>query len=155
MSLEQAITDHAAALRELAAAIRATASSASGITINSGETLMLADANKADTKTQAPKAGAQGGDGKKPAGTQTAGTTAKAGTATASHSDAAAPTYDDVKAKVLELSKAKGREPTVALLQRYGVEKAPDLKDDQYAGFITDVDAILAGTYNPEDATVD
>lgn len=62
------------------------------------------------------------------------------------------PSYDQVKAKLLALSKEKGREPTVTLLSRFGATRGPDLKPEQYAKFIADVDAIFAGTYNPEEA---
>lgn len=60
--------------------------------------------------------------------------------------------YETVKAKILTLSKEKGREPTMALLARHGVGKGPDLKPEQFAQFVKDVDAILAGTYDPEAA---
>lgn len=157
MSLEQAITDHASALRELAAAIRSTISGAHDITAATDK--VIRDAKKADT----PAAGAttqatgavEGSDAKKSADTQTAATTAKAGAARASPSDVAQVDYEAVKAKVLALSKAQGREPTVALLQRYGVDKAPELKPEQYAGFIADADRVIAGTYDPVAAAAD
>jgi hypothetical protein len=152
MSLEQAITDHASALRELAAAIRATISGAHNISAAiktvaeaSPEQLVAAVDSKAATDKVI-------NDAKKPVDTQTAATTAKAGTAAESPSDAPAPDYEAVKAKALQLSKDKGRDPLIALLQRHGVAKAPDLKAEQYAAFIADVDAIIAGTYDPSAA---
>lgn len=42
-------------------------------------------------------------------------------------------TYDDVKRAVLDLSKAKGSPAAKAVLQGLGVDKAPDLKPEQYA----------------------
>lgn len=164
MSLEQAITDHASALRELAAAIRSTISGAHDITAatdkvisdaKKGDAATASSANGAKPQTTGQKESAPGGDGKKPADTPTAGTTAKAGTATASPSDAPQVDYEAVKAKVLALSKAKGREPTVALLQRYGVEKAPELKEEQYADFVADAERVIGGTYDPVAAAVD
>lgn len=131
MSLEQAITDHAVALRELAAAIRATVGGAHD-TATAAAAQVINDAKKGDTGKTQPAAVAK---------------TDKA-------AGASAPTYEDVKAKVLALSKDKGREPTVQLLQRHGVEKAPDLKPEQFAAFIADVDAIMAGTYDPAFAEV-
>lgn len=149
MSLEQAITDHASALRELAAAIRATVGGAPDVTAAADKA--ISDAKKpapAPTKTDAsaPKEAAQASEVKKAEVQEKPAAKAEAA------DSAPAPTYDDVKAKVLALSKEKGREPTVQLLQRHGVEKAPDLKPAQYADFIKDVDAIMAGTYNPEAA---
>lgn len=58
--------------------------------------------------------------------------------------------YEDVKAKILPLAQAKGRDTVVALLQRHGVAKAPDLKPAQWAAVIADIDAINDGTYDPE-----
>lgn len=133
MSLEQAITDHAAALRELAAAIRATVGATHDSTAAAADKVITDAKASAATKQQATVV-------TKPADE------VKAAATTATSADAAAPTYDDVKAKVLELSKDKGRDQVVALLQRHGVAKAPDLKPEQYAAVITDVEAILAGT---------
>lgn len=140
MSLEQAITDHAGALRELAAAIRATIGATHDTTAAAAETVISNAKNTAASKPQATVV-------TKPAAE------VKAAAAAALVTEAA-PTYDDVKAKVLALSKDKGREPTVQLLERHGVAKAPDLKPEQYAAFIADVDAIMAGTYDPEAAEI-
>lgn len=54
--------------------------------------------------------------------------------------------YDDVKAKTLDLVKAKGRDATVALVKEFGANynSAKDLKTDQYAAYIARVDEILA-----------
>jgi hypothetical protein len=135
MSLEQAITDHAAALRELAAAIRATAGAAHESTAAAADKVITEAKASAATKQQATVVTKPAGEVK-----------AAAASTTNAGADAPAPTYDDVKAKVLELSKDKGRDQVVALLQRHGVAKAPDLKPEQYAAVIADVDAILAGT---------
>lgn len=147
MSLEQAITDHASALRELAAAIRSTISGAHEIGATTdrviSEAKKTASAPAADKKTEAKA------ETKKPAATPAAETTAETETATASPSDGPAPTYDTVKAKVLALAQAKGRDVLVDLLSRHGVTKAPDLKEAQYAKFLADIDAINAGTYDP------
>ena len=140
MSLEQAITDHAAALRELAAAIRATVGAAHHTTAAAADKVITEAKASASGKQQATVV-------TKPAEEIKAAVEAIKITT-------AAPTYDDIKAKVLALSKEKGREPTVQLLERHGVAKAPDLKPEQYAAFIADVDAIMAGTYDPEAAEI-
>jgi hypothetical protein len=143
MSLEQAITDHASALRELAAAIRGTISTANNITAATDKVISTAKTTAA--ATSAAKEVAQGDDAKKPAATPAAaGSKSEAGPASSS----TAPTYDDVKAKVLALSKDKGRDQVVALLQRHGVEKAPELKPEQYADIIADADRIIAGEFD-------
>lgn len=147
MSLEQAITDHAGALRELAAAIRSTIGA--GVTrsteLDQATDKVIADAKKpAEAKKPAATASSLNG-AKQP-------TTAPAETAPAEEAKAepaAAIDYDQVKAKVLALAQSKGRDVLVALLQRHGAAKAPDLKPVQYAAFLADIDAINAGTYDP------
>lgn len=158
MSLEQAITDHAGALRELAAAIRSTLPSigSRSAELDAATDKVIADAKKpaaatasspsgAERQTTALKASAQGGEEKKPdAAKEPTGSKPEAGPASSD-----APTYDDVKTKVLALAQAKGRDTVLALLQRHGVAKAPDLKEGQWARVIEDADAIMAGTYDP------
>jgi hypothetical protein len=63
--------------------------------------------------------------------------------------DASAPTYDEVKKYILQIS-AKSRDKAVALLARYGAKGGPGLKPEQYAGFVKDALATLAGVYDPE-----
>lgn len=53
-------------------------------------------------------------------------------------------TYDDVKAAIVKLSGAKGRDAVVACLQQFGAAKGPDLKPDQFAAFIAAVEKALA-----------
>lgn len=145
MSLEQAIADHAGALRELAAAIRSTLPSIPLPIIRSPELDAATDKVIADAKKPAAPAASS------PSGAKPQTTASKADAPVEVKKDEpAAPTYDDVKAKVLALSKDKGRDALVALLARHGVTKAPDLKESQYAAIIADVDAIFAGVYDPE-----
>lgn len=101
---------------------------------------VIADAKKPAAKKEAAPAA------KKPEETTTE---AKPVDGPVSSEPAAAIDYDQVKAKVLALAQSKGRDPLVALLQRHGAAKAPDLKPVQYAAFLADIDAINAGTYDP------
>ncbi len=57
--------------------------------------------------------------------------------------------YEDVRASILAVSKAKGREITVALLQRFGVASGKDLKVEQYAEMIATAAKVVDGTYDP------
>lgn len=59
---------------------------------------------------------------------------------------AAAATYDDVKAMILAVSKAKGRDGAVGLLKQFGAEKGPDLqaKPDQFGPFVEAAKALLS-----------
>lgn len=44
-----------------------------------------------------------------------------------------APTFEQVRDAIFALSKSKGREPVVVLLQRLGASKVPDIKPEAYA----------------------
>lgn len=61
--------------------------------------------------------------------------TAPAATTVASPSEPEAPQIDveQVKAAIMALAKAKGREAAVAVLSAFGAAKVPDLKPSQYA----------------------
>lgn len=50
---------------------------------------------------------------------------------------------NDVAPRVLKLAEGKGRDAAVALLESFGVSKAPQLEPGQYAKFIAAVDAKL------------
>jgi len=149
MSLEIAIQENTAALRELIAAISkglpVAASTVAEVAAKSAEvtakTEKAAEVKKPAAQTASSQPGAQPqSEGQK---------------AAAQESPAAADvTYDDVKAAVIELSKEKGREMTVALLSRHGVAKAPDLQPEQYAAVVGDVKKVLAGELNPEAAEI-
>lgn len=155
MSLEQAISDHAAAIRELAAAIlkagdRVTTTHAIGPnTVSVTETKSAAGKPevKADAKPDPKPQGAA-----KPAGvTGKPGADQKASSAASSMLS-----YEDVKVKILELSKKstdgfEGRAKCAALLERFGVTKGPDLKDTQYEEFSTLINKVLTGAYDPRD----
>lgn len=53
-------------------------------------------------------------------------------------------TYEDVKTLVLKVSKDKGRDAAAAVLAGFGVAKAPELKTEQYADAVTQLQAALA-----------
>jgi hypothetical protein len=57
---------------------------------------------------------------------------------------AAAVTYDDVKALVLQVSKDKGRDTAADVLSGFGVAKAPELKPEQYSDAVAQLKAALA-----------
>ena len=58
--------------------------------------------------------------------------------------DASALTYDDVKLAVIAVTKAKGRDAAVALLAKFGAQKAPDLRVEQYAAVCAAAAGMLA-----------
>lgn len=68
----------------------------------------------------------------------TAGSTSEA-SAPAAAADAL--TYADIRAVMLKLTTAKGRDAAIELLGKHNVAKAQDLSEDQYADFIADAKA--------------
>lgn len=143
MSLEAAIQENTAALNNLIAALAAGAAISTAVA-----TSTIA---KSEPKTEAKKPDAQTASSALGAKQELA---AQKGAVQETADKQPAVDYEQVKAAILRLSKEKGREPTVALLQRHGVTKGPDLKAEQYAQVVADIDAIFAGTYNPEAAEV-
>lgn len=142
MSIEQAIQDHASAIRELAAAIRGQ-----GVGISSAH---VADANKANEKAK--------GSDTKPAAKQAAKPTPKpdpveapveeesAATQQQKGDDAAADvevTRDQVRDVTLELGKAGKRDVLIALLSDLGVAKSSQLEDNQLGEFFTRATELL------------
>lgn len=122
MSLENVIQENTAALLKLVATLNSTAG-------NVQEATPANDAKPAET-TKAP-AKSTGSKPSKPA--------PKAA------QEGPALIYEDVKKRVVEVSKAKGRDDTIDLLARFGVDKAPDLKENQYAQFVEAADLVLSG----------
>lgn len=57
---------------------------------------------------------------------------------------AKAPSYDDVKKAILEVSKTKGREAAIALLGKHGAKTGPELKPEKFAPFLADAKAALS-----------
>lgn len=51
---------------------------------------------------------------------------------------------DDIAPRVLKLGEVKGRDAAIAMLESFGVKKAPQLEVSQYPDFVKAVDAKLA-----------
>ena len=69
-----------------------------------------------------------------------------------------APALDfekDVKPLIVKISVEKGREKAIALMQRFGVSKSPDLLPDQYADVVKQAKAILEEGKDPEAGSSD
>lgn len=118
MSIEKALAENTEALRDNTEALRQFASNGNG-----GATAGVAV--ESEKKTTKPES-------KKEAKTES--------------KDADAIPYDNVKAKTLELVKAKGRDSVAAILKEFGKDyaSAKDLKAEQYADYIKAVDKELA-----------
>lgn len=105
---------------------------------------------KADAKKNSPAPDAS------PANTASGETkTAGAGEKTAAEHAAEArnaPEYDytkDVRPLILDMSKNKGREPTVAALARFGAKAGADLKPEQYAEAVAYFTDVITGKVDP------
>lgn len=63
-------------------------------------------------------------------------------------------TYDQVKEAILAIS-SKSRDKAVALLARFGAKSGKDLTEEQFAGFHADALRVIAGEYDPTEASND
>lgn len=142
MSLENAISDHAAAIRELAAAVRATVTGGGAVTVTTTAPKTADKKETAAPEKKTPPAE------KPPAATVKPGADQKANSGASSIDYAAT-----IKPKILDLAKMpEGRDKLTALLQRFGVTKGPDLKPEQHVEFDETIDRVIAGEYDPRDA---
>ena len=123
MSLEKVIEENTAAVKELTVALQQFAAGGTGAAAPAAP-VAKAETPKTAAKKETPKAEAK---------------------AEEKSDEAAGIPYDDVKAKTLELVKAKGRDVVVETLAKFGkgVKSAQDLKPEQYADYIAAVDAVL------------
>lgn len=139
MSLEQAITDHASAIRELASAILKVAAPTVHIV-----------STKTDTTVEKTVEAKKEPEKKAPPAEKSAAATGKPGADPKAKEDASSIDYATIKIKILELAKqAEGRDRCGALLARFGVVKGPDLKPEQYVEFDALIDRTLSGEIDP------
>lgn len=149
MSLETALSENTAALK----ALHAMLAQLPGITLNAP---VVAEAQaekqaKPDAKKSTKVEQIHSSEKEKARSSAQTQTVADSSTGSSSESqpadeaEAKTYSYEDVKAAVLEVSKVKGRETVVGLLQRFGVSKAPDLLPASYADVITVANEVLAG----------
>lgn len=151
MSLEQAIQDHAAAIRELAAAIRGGAAPRTAdlhlVAAAAAAAAPVTEANKAADKAQtsAKKTESKKPDPKPepveaPVEEQSAATPEQKDEPAAAEVEV---TRDQVRDITLALGKAGKRDPLVALLGELGVAKSSQLEDNQLVEFFTRATALL------------
>lgn len=131
MSLEIALQENTAAIRELIAAIQSGAVPAVATNVEAPAAKKSAAAVKeaASSGQKNTKAADPAPTAEEPAKSEAADTRATE-----------QPTYDQVAKAITTLAKAKGRDVAVGLLKRFGVAKGPDLMPEQYA------DALAAAT---------
>lgn len=156
MPLEQAIQDHAAAIRELAAAIRGGAAPRTADQHLATAAAHVTEANKVIEKAKSTSGEAQGkseakkADTKKPDPKQepVEAPVEEQSAATLEEKDEPAVaevevTRDQVRDITLALGKAGKRDPLVALLGELGVAKSSQLEDNQLVEFFTRATALL------------
>jgi cytoskeletal protein RodZ len=131
MSLEIALAENTAAIRELIAKLSTGA-------------IIPQDAEKPATTK-----GATGTTKKDTAQSSEPTPTASDNSASSSdESNEAAEsvhTYEDAKTAVLKLGKVKGRQATLDALSRFGATKLPDVKPESFGALIALVDEVIAG----------
>jgi hypothetical protein len=157
MSLEQAILDNTAAVRELIARLSALPAPAAASALPPA----MPDAPKGSPKAPAQTKAYQEGAAKtaadaakapaaepKPdaqlAGGKTAGQAAEALSGHANE-PATLVTYDQAKAKVLEVAKVKGRQVASDVLARVGATRLPEVKPAMFGQVVELCDRALAG----------
>lgn len=165
MSLETAITENTAAIRELIAAL--THGPIIAQDVDTGKKRTPAGKPAANARTEPTvQAAADDAPENKPASTNqssdasqaadnsgnvpqgaAAQTAAEPATDTTAQSAAtgAAATYEDAKAAVLALGKAKGRDTTLEVLSRFGASKLPDVKPEAFADLIELANHVING----------
>jgi hypothetical protein len=141
MSLEVAIQENTAALRELIA--RLTSGSQTAVTMTGAEYVEKLDKPAADTKAKEGKTEPWPFPNAKPGSPgdkiNKAQADAKAKTE--------APTLDyvkDVKPLLLKVSASKGRDALVSLLNEFGVDKGDKLPADKLPEVVAQVNELLA-----------
>lgn len=135
MSLEATIQENTNAIRELIAAIQA------GVPTTAAQVAAVVTEAAADkpAKEEAPAKKPTNAKKVEPAPTQP---TAEAVAAAAPEqkgepsAQADAPTYQDTADAVTKLARTKGRDAAVAVLSKFGADKLPDVKPEQFAAVI-------------------
>lgn len=136
MSLEIAIQENTAAIRELIKAI------SNGIPTTAQQVAAVVE-EATEVKAEAPaktekKAKAEKTESAKVE--QAATPEPKADVAPAAD-DAPEVTYQDAANAITALSKTKGRDAAVALLKKYGASKLPEVKPEDFAAIVADAKA--------------
>lgn len=142
MSLEQALTENTAAIRELIAKLGAMPLTATMVATDptpAPEVVKLAAGKRSAAKgADSPRTAEVGPSTSdlSPGASETSANDSAKPTATPADAPSASPTYDEVKGAILEVSKSKGRQAAIDLLTKFGAKTGPDVKPDQYADFI-------------------
>jgi|GEM_PF-6048328 hypothetical protein len=139
MSLEQALAENTAALRELIATLK-PCNAASTATAE----VVQATAPKPETKA-APAS--------EP--TQTASASSASSSTESTQAAATGVEYVQIQKLVPQIAKTpEGTEKVVALFGRYGVKRGPELKPEQYDAFYADLLKVQSGELDPRTAEV-
>lgn len=168
MSMENAILAHAAALSELAAAVRALVDSSMGAVVTGGERVKGNAAAEAADKTETTEKSIKGTKPKASAGNENGGeapgaTSQENGAASGDNADAKTdaekrelagdpdtgttdePTLDynkDVKPVLLAAIKRAGKEKVQALIKSFGVDKADQIDPAKFADLAAKAEAL-------------
>lgn len=145
MSLEQAITENTAAIRELVALIKAQ---------TGGAVLPVRQAEVKETKEPAKTPKADAAPSSEP--TQTASDSSANSSTESSETDKPEGVeYKQIQQLVPQIAKTpEGTEKVVALFGRYGVKRGPELKPEQYDRFYADLLKVQEGELDPRTAEV-
>lgn len=140
MSLEQAIQENTAVLRELIAVMKG-AQVATPVVVEETEAKKSADTATAQDSSTAKKTSARASAAKTetPKQEPVATPEPKEEVAPAADEDEGpAATYQDAATAITQLSKVKGRDAAVALLKKFGASKLPEVKPEDFNAIVAE-----------------
>ena len=148
MSLEIALAENTAAIRELIAKLSSGPVIAQDVQAEKpAATTKATKATKADPKPEAAPSSEPtptASDNSQPSSTESNEASENVQSETTEQSTAQ-PTYEDAKAAVLNLGKVKGRQATLDVLSRFGAAKLPDVKPEAFADLIALAQSVIDG----------
>ncbi|NYT45121.1 hypothetical protein H0A64_09835 [Alcaligenaceae bacterium] len=139
MSLEIALAENTAAIRELIAKLSTGATiPQDAVADKPATTAKSTKATKTDPKSDAAPASEQ----TPPASDNSKNSTSESNEASDSATEQ--PTYQEVAALITKVSRTVSREAAVELLDGFGAKRGPDLKPEQFADVVAACEKALA-----------
>lgn len=133
MSLEQALIDNTAAIRELIAAI------SNGIPTTAQQVVAVVEEAKVEEKP-AKKGKPEKAETPKQEAAATPEPKEEVAPA-ADEDEGPVATYQDAATAITQLSKVKGRDAAVALLKKFGASKLPEVKPEDFNAIVAEANA--------------
>lgn len=151
MSLEQAIIENTAAIRELIVALRTPDADIQAVAHHLTQEAKTPKTTQQETA--APKQ--EGALSSEPTQTVSNNSDSSSSESSVTNNEEAQVEYKQIQALVPTIAKTpEGTEKVLALFKRYGVKRGPELKPVQYNDFYADLRRVESGVYDPRTAEV-